>query len=187
MAQQSIHKNNPKFAQLLMAIVQSYKNTEAEKIWELLEAVADPEVPVLSVLDLGIVRDVRLQDDQVEVVITPTYTGCPAMDAISMDIKFMLIGHGYKNVKVTSVLSPAWTTDWMTEAGKQKLKAYGIAPPNAQQQVYSDRLFGHDEAIQCPQCNSDHTHLVSQFGSTACKSLYQCDECKEPFDYFKCH
>lgn len=189
MAQRSIHKNNPKFAQLLMAVAQSYKNIEAEKqkLWELLASVADPEVPVLSILDLGIVREVRFDGEMVEIIITPTYTGCPAMDAISMDIKFMLIGNGYKNVKVTSILSPAWTTDWMTEEGRQKLKAYGIAPPNVQQQVCNTELFGRDEAVQCPQCNSYHTHLVSQFGSTACKSLYQCDDCKEPFDYFKCH
>lgn len=172
-----------------MAVTHSYKNisAEAEKIWKLLESVEDPEVPVLSVLDLGIVRDVQVEDDKVEITITPTYTGCPAMDAISMDIKFMLIGNGYKNVKVTSVLSPAWTTDWMTEAGKQKLKAYGIAPPNVQQQVCNSESFGADEAIQCPQCNSYHTHMISRFGSTACKALYQCDDCKEPFDYFKCH
>ena len=172
-----------------MAAIQSYKNIaeQKEKIWKLLESVEDPEVPVLSVLDLGIVRDVRIEAEQVEVIITPTYTGCPAMDAIAMDIKFMLIGHGYRNVKVTSVLSPAWTTDWMTESGKQKLKAYGIAPPNVQQQVCHSGSFGADEAVQCPQCNSFHTHLVSRFGSTACKALYQCDECREPFDYFKCH
>jgi ring-1,2-phenylacetyl-CoA epoxidase subunit PaaD len=172
-----------------MAITHSYKNISAEtdKVWKLLESVEDPEVPVLSILDLGIVRDVQIKDEQVEITITPTYTGCPAMDAISMDIKFMLISHGYKNVKVISVLSPAWTTDWMTESGRQKLKAYGIAPPNVQQQVCSSGSFGADEAIQCPQCNSYHTHLISRFGSTACKALYQCDDCKEPFDYFKCH
>ncbi|MCP9752077.1 1,2-phenylacetyl-CoA epoxidase subunit PaaD [Ferruginibacter sp. HRS2-29] len=172
-----------------MAIAQSYKNisAEAEKVWKLLETVADPEVPVLSILDLGIVREVSVDRELVEVTITPTYTGCPAMDAISMDIKFLLFANGYKNVKVISVLSPAWTTDWMTESGRQKLKAYGIAPPNVQQQVCSSESFGADETIQCPQCNSYHTHLVSRFGSTACKALYQCDDCKEPFDYFKCH
>ncbi len=172
-----------------MDVTQSYKNIAAETaaIWHLLEGVADPEVPVLSILDLGIVRDVKLSEDFVEIVITPTYTGCPAMDAISLDIRLMLISHGYKNVKVSSVLSPAWTTDWMSEAGKEKLKAYGIAPPNPYQQVCSNDLFTHNEAIQCPQCNSYNTHLLSQFGSTACKSLYRCDDCKEPFDYFKCH
>ena len=172
-----------------MSILQPYKNIEAEKekLWKLLETVADPEVPVLSILDLGIVRDVQISDNEIEVIITPTYTGCPAMDAISMDINFMLISHGYLKVKVTSVLSPAWTTDWMTEAGKEKLKAYGIAPPNSRQQRLTDNLFSDEVEVACPQCHSTHTHLVSQFGSTACKSLYQCDDCKEPFDYFKCH
>ena len=160
---------------------------EVKKIWELLATVNDPEVPVLTVLDLGIVRDVQLKNDQVEIIITPTYSGCPAMDAITIDIKFKLIEAGYKNVKVISVLSPAWTTDWMSEAGKEKLKAYGIAPPNAKQQVCRNDLFAPNEAVQCPHCNSYHTSRISEFGSTACKALYQCDDCKEPFDYFKCH
>ena len=157
------------------------------KIWKLLEEVCDPEVPVLSILDLGIVRDIKIRGDEVEVVITPTYSGCPAMDAISFDIRLKLIEHGYKNVKITSVLSPAWTTDWMSEAGKAKLKAYGIAPPHPTQIVCDTKLFAESEAIQCPLCNSYHTKLISRFGSTACKALYQCQDCKEPFDYFKCH
>ncbi len=157
------------------------------KIWKLLQEVCDPEVPVLSILDLGIVRDIKIRGDEVEVVITPTYSGCPAMDAISFDIRLKLIEHGYKNVKITSVLSPAWTTDWMSEAGKAKLKAYGIAPPHSTQIVCDTKLFAEPEAIQCPLCNSYHTKLISRFGSTACKALYQCQACKEPFDYFKCH
>ncbi len=156
-------------------------------LWNLLQDVCDPEVPVLSILDLGIVRDVKLTGDEVEITITPTYSGCPAMDAIKMDIRLKLIEHGYKNIQITSVLSPAWTTDWMTEAGKQKLKAYGIAPPNPTQIVCDTKLFAESEAIQCPRCNSYHTQLISRFGSTACKALYQCKDCKEPFDYFKCH
>ena len=155
-------------------------------IWQILETVPDPEVPVLSVLDLGIVRDVKISDNGIEVIITPTYTGCPAMDMITVNIKLALAEHGYKNVKVTSVLSPAWTTEWMSEEGKRKLKQYGIAPPNPKQHVCNSNLFA-EEIIQCPQCNSYHTHRISEFGSTACKSLYQCDDCKEPFDYFKCH
>src|SRR5262245_52338454 len=107
----------------------------AKEIWTILESVVDPEVPVLSVIDIGIVRDVRLNDDEVEVTITPTYSGCPAMDAISMSIRLALIGHGFKNIKIKQVLVPAWTTDWMSEEGKQKLKEYGIAPPNPKQQV----------------------------------------------------
>lgn len=159
-----------------------------EAILSLIEEVCDPEIPVLSILDLGIVRDVVFNDDgQLEIVITPTYSGCPAMDAISMDIRLKLIEHGFKNIKITYALSPAWTTDWMSEHGREKLKTYGIAPPNPKQIVCDTELFGRDEAIQCPQCNSYHTRLVSQFGSTACKALYQCLDCQEPFDYFKCH
>ena len=158
-----------------------------QKIWSILESVVDPEVPVLTVTDLGIIRDVKVNEDEVEVIITPTYTGCPAMDMIAMNIRLALIEHGYKNIKITSVLSPAWTTDWMSESGKEKLKAYGIAPPNPKQVVCDTKLFAEEEAIQCPLCNSYHTKLISQFGSTACKALYQCLDCKEPFDYFKCH
>ena len=158
-----------------------------QPIWLLLETVTDPEVPVLSVIDLGIIRDIKLNNEEVEVIITPTYSGCPAMDVISMSIKMTLLSHGYKNIKIKQVLTPAWTTDWMSEEGKQKLKEYGIAPPNPKQQVCDDKLFAQDEAVQCPHCHSYHTHRISEFGSTACKSLYQCDDCKEPFDYFKCH
>lgn len=160
---------------------------ELKKIKSILETVTDPEIPVLTISDLGILRDVSLHDDEIEVVITPTYSGCPAMDMISMNIKMALLEHGYKKIKITSVLYPAWTTDWMTETGKEKLKTFGIAPPNPTQQVCEPKLFAAAEAVQCPRCNSWHTHRVSEFGSTACKSLYQCDDCKEPFDYFKCH
>ncbi len=151
-----------------------------EKIWEILGTVTDPEVPVLTILDLGIVRDVVVTNETVEVVITPTYTGCPAMDMISMNIRIALAEHKINNVKITSVLSPAWTTDWMSEAGKQKLKTYGIAAPNKNFEIPED-------GVECPLCNSINTRLISQFGSTACKALYQCNDCKEPFDYFKCH
>lgn len=155
-------------------------------IHEILDTVQDPEVPVLSIIDLGVLRDVTINGNQVEVVITPTYSGCPAMDMIRAHIRMVLAEHGYKDVKVTTVLSPAWTTDWMSERGKEKLKAYGIAPPNPKQQVCHTSLFA-EEAIQCPHCNSYNTRRVSEFGSTACKSLYQCNACHEPFDYFKCH
>ena len=158
-----------------------------ENIWSILETVTDPEVPVLSVTDLGIIRDVKTSGDEVEVTITPTYSGCPAMDVISMNIRLALLSHGYKNVRIKQVLSPAWTTDWMSEEGKRKLKEYGIAPPNPRQQVCNEQLFAPNEAVQCPHCNSYHTHRISEFGSTACKALYRCDDCKEPFDYFKCH
>lgn len=156
-------------------------------VWDLLEAVTDPEVPVLSILDLGIVRDVKVNNSTVDIVITPTYSGCPAMDVISMSIRMQLLSNGYKQVNISQVLSPAWTTDWMTEAGKSKLKAYGIAPPNPTQSVCNMELFAEDEAVQCPHCNSWNTRRLSEFGSTACKSLFQCNDCHEPFDYFKCH
>jgi ring-1,2-phenylacetyl-CoA epoxidase subunit PaaD len=158
-----------------------------EAIFSYLEEINDPEVPVLSIIDLGIVRDVKMNDDEVEVIITPTYTGCPAMDMIAATIKIQLATLGFKKIKVTQVLSPAWTTEWMSEEGKRKLKEYGIAPPNPKQQVCDQKLFAEAEAVQCPHCNSYHTHRISEFGSTACKALYQCIDCKEPFDYFKCH
>lgn len=144
-------------------------------IWQILETVYDPEVPVLTIMDLGIVRDVKMNGEEIEVIITPTYTGCPAMDMIAMNIRLALIENGFTKIKITSVLSPAWTTDWMSEIGKQKLKEYGIAPPNK------------SASINCPQCHSSNIKIISEFGSTACKALYQCQDCKEPFDYFKCH
>ena len=158
--------------------------TEEQKIWDILQTVPDPEIPVLSVIDLGIIRKIEIYNTAenstgVRVLITPTYSGCPAMDAINMDIRLKLLENGYKNIQVTSILSPAWTTDWMSEAGKQKLKDYGIAPPK----LSTEKNY----IVECPQCHSLHTKLLSQFGSTACKALYQCQDCKEPFDYFKCH
>jgi ring-1,2-phenylacetyl-CoA epoxidase subunit PaaD len=155
-------------------------------IWSLLKEVKDPEVPVLSVTDLGIIRSVNTVDDRIDIVITPTYSGCPAMDVISMDIRLKLIEKGYRNVTIRQQLSPAWTTDWMSKEGKEKLKAFGIAPPNPKQQFCSSEMF-QQETVQCPRCNSYHTELISQFGSTACKALYRCLDCKEAFDYFKCH
>jgi ring-1,2-phenylacetyl-CoA epoxidase subunit PaaD len=157
-----------------------------KEIWTILEEVKDPEVPVLSVIDLGVVRSVKTSDDKIEITITPTYSGCPAMDVIKMDIRLKLIEKGYRKISVQQQLSPAWTTDWMSEEGKQKLKAFGIAPPNPKQQFCSPEMF-RQEAVQCPRCNSYHTQLISQFGSTACKAMYRCLDCKEAFDYFKCH
>lgn len=151
---------------------------------EILSNVCDPEIPVLTIDDLGIIRDIIEEDDQVEVIITPTYSGCPAMNMIEVNIKAALQEHGYQKIKVTTILSPAWTTDWLTESGKQKLKAYGIAPPIGS--VEKADLLG-ERNIECPQCNSTNTEMLSQFGSTACKSLFRCKDCLEPFDYFKCH
>ncbi len=160
---------------------------DIQKTWSYLEEIKDPEIPVLSIVDLGIVREVAIDDKTVTVTITPTYTGCPAMDMIAASIKMELMARGFADVLVKFVISPAWTTDWMTEKGKQQLKEYGIAPPNPRQQVCNDKLFAPDEAVQCPHCESWHTRRISEFGSTACKALYQCEDCKEPFDYFKCH
>jgi ring-1,2-phenylacetyl-CoA epoxidase subunit PaaD len=162
-------------------------NISTSAVWKILEQVNDPEVPVLSVIDLGIVRNVEVLNDEVIITVTPTYSGCPATDVINMSIKLALIENGFKKVQLKTVLSPAWTTEWMTEAGKEKLKAYGIAPPQPMQTVCTIESFQEEEAIQCPHCNSYHTKLISRFGSTACKALYQCEDCKEPFDYFKCH
>jgi ring-1,2-phenylacetyl-CoA epoxidase subunit PaaD len=172
------------------------ENITEGKVLSVLETVMDPEVPVLSIIDLGIVRKIEVYDTAskpvaackgVRVFITPTYTGCPAMDVINMNIRIALLEHGINNFEITTVLSPAWTTDWMSETGKQKLKAYGIAPPNIKQQVCTPGAFHEEEAVQCPHCNSYNTKLISRFGSTACKALYKCNDCYEPFDYFKCH
>ena len=159
-----------------------------DNIYRILEQVSDPEVPVLSIIDLGVVRDVILDKEIVTIVITPTYSGCPAMDAIAFDIRMKLLEAGYPHCQISYKLDPAWTTDWMSEEGKKKLRAYGIAPPN---KITSNRisklLFEEETDISCPKCNSVNTKMLSQFGSTACKALYQCNDCKEPFDYFKCH
>lgn len=160
--------------------------TDEKQIWNILEEVKDPEIPVLSVIDLGVVRSVKNLDGKIEIAITPTYSGCPAMDVIAMDIRLKLIEKGYRNVAVQQQLAPAWTTDWMSEEGKRKLKAFGIAPPNPKQQFCTSEMF-QQEAVQCPRCSSYHTELISQFGSTACKSMYRCLDCKEAFDHFKCH
>jgi ring-1,2-phenylacetyl-CoA epoxidase subunit PaaD len=162
-------------------------NISMHDIQAILEEVTDPEIPVLSIMDLGIVRDVKINGDEINVMITPTYSGCPAMDMITVNIRMALLEHGYQNIKIHSVLSPAWTTDWMTEKGKTAIKSIWIAPPNPKQVVCNHNLFQSEEAIQCPHCNSFHTNRISEFGSTACKALYRCDDCKEPFDYFKCH
>jgi ring-1,2-phenylacetyl-CoA epoxidase subunit PaaD len=160
------------------------KNITAEDIWKIMEEVYDPEIPVLSVSDLGIIRDIKIINKQVEIIITPTYSGCPAMDFIATNIRLALLQNSFENIKITQQLSPAWTTDWMTEKGKEKLQAYGIAPPVGRS---FDKTYLDDLKVECPLCYSLNTKLISQFGSTACKALYQCNDCKEPFDYFKCH
>ena len=156
-----------------------------ERAWEVAAAVPDPEVPVLTIEDLGVLRDVAVDGDRATVTITPTYSGCPAMDAIRNDIVLALTREGWRQVDVRLVLSPAWTTDWMTDAGRRKLSAYGIAPPTGRAAARGPipvRL-----AVKCPQCGSLDTREVARFGSTSCKALYECRACLEPFDHFKAH
>lgn len=150
------------------------------QILALLTQVCDPEIPALSIMDLGILRDVLCHRKHLEVIITPTYCGCPAMKTIEFDVIRVLDTAGYKNVKVTTQLAPPWTTDWISEHGRTKLLEEGIAPP-------LERKDGLGRGIACPRCASHDVSLVSVFGSTSCKSLYRCDSCLEPFDYFKCH
>jgi len=155
-------------------------NEEIGRLFELLGGVSDPEIPVLSLLDLGVVRDVSVQGGKVSVTITPTYAGCPAMTAMRADIESTLAAAGYDQVVVRQKLSPAWSTDWMTQRGREKLRDYGIAPPLHN----SENEQGN--GIECPQCHGTDVEKISEFGSTACKALYRCRECLEPFDYFKC-
>lgn len=155
-----------------------------QRAWDAAASVVDPEIPVLSIADLGVLRDVFLDGDHVEVAITPTYSGCPAMNMIALEIEIALECAGFRQPKVRTVLSPAWTTEWMSEEGREKLRAYGIAPPQASSSRRA--LFG-EQAVACPQCGSDQTELLSEFGSTSCKALWRCQTCREPFDYFKCH
>ena len=153
-------------------------------IWELAATVVDPEVPVLTIEDLGVLRRVVIEGSAVLVEITPTYSGCPAVDAIRDDIVTVLHGAGYKDVIVRSVLSPAWTTDWMSDAGRSKLEEFGIAAPVHRG---AGGAISLGLGIRCPHCGSLHTREVSHFGSTSCKALYVCQRCQEPFDYFKAH
>ena len=154
------------------------------QLYELLSSVVDPEIPVLTLQDLGVLRDITVDDGEITVTITPTYAGCPAMDAMRADIESTLADAGYLKVTVRQSLSPAWTTDWMSENGRNKLRAYGIAPPLST--TCSTTCGQPTDGIECPQCGSDAVKRISEFGSTACKALYQCQDCREPFDYFKC-
>lgn len=150
----------------------------------ILEEVSDPEIPVLTVLDLGVIRKAELKDDTVFIDLTPTYSGCPAMDVISEDLTIAFAEQNLKT-KVTLVLSPAWSTDWISEAGREKMQAYGIAPPLSET-ADKQALLGDAKVVPCTNCGSTQTKMVSQFGSTACKALFKCENCLEPFDYFKC-
>lgn len=173
-------------AAMYISDFESRTQTPRQKAWDIAATVVDPEIPVLSIADLGILRDVEVRDGKVKVTITPTYSGCPAMDAIRDDVKTAFAKEGYQDVEVDLVLSPAWTTDWMTDAGKQKLQEYGIAPPTGKS--HAARHAGPIRltmAVKCPQCASLNTKELTRFGSTSCKALYVCQDCKEPFDYFK--
>lgn len=154
------------------------------RAWEAAASVVDPEIPVLTIADLGVLREVTVGDDGVEVAITPTYSGCPAMNMIALEVELALARAGFPDARVRTVLAPAWTTDWMSEEGRRKLKAYGIAPPK--KSAGRRALFGV-QSVACPQCGSTDTELLSEFGSTSCKALWRCRTCREPFDYFKCH
>ncbi len=155
-----------------------------QRAWDAAASVVDPEIPVLTIADLGVLREVTLRDGCVEVAITPTYSGCPAMSMIAFDIAVALERAGFPDAHVRTVLSPAWTTDWMSEDGRRKLRDYGIAPPLP---ASSRRALFGVQQVACPQCGSGDTELLSEFGSTSCKALWRCKSCREPFDYFKCH
>ena len=155
-----------------------------EEIIRLLAEIPDPEIPVITIQELGVLRDVVVNENTVEITITPTYSGCPAMKQIENDIVLKLNNNGIENVKIKMVYHPAWTTDWIPQEAKEKLKRYGIAPP---EKTSIDKGILSGKKKICPHCGSNNTEMVSQFGSTACKALYKCLDCKEPFDYFKCH
>jgi ring-1,2-phenylacetyl-CoA epoxidase subunit PaaD len=166
---------------------------DLETVRHWLAQVPDPEIPVISLTDLGIIRDVAWQGDTLVVTVTPTYSGCPATTVINLDIETALRGHGIGKVRLDRQLSPPWTTDWITPEGREKLRAYGIAPP-VDGTAADGRLAGRvarlagttNLVIACPRCGSTHTEKISQFGSTPCKASYRCTDCLEPFDYFKC-
>jgi ring-1,2-phenylacetyl-CoA epoxidase subunit PaaD len=154
------------------------------RAWQAASGVVDPEIPVLTIADLGVLRDVVVADGTVTVRITPTYSGCPAMSMIALEVETALAKAGIVGARVETVLAPAWTTDWLSEAGREKLRAYGIAPP--ENAAGRRALFG-ERHIACPHCGATDTREIAPFGSTSCKALWQCRACGEPFDYFKCH
>jgi ring-1,2-phenylacetyl-CoA epoxidase subunit PaaD len=173
----NLQEKKDESAAVMKADLLDGSNFEINAIWTLLEAVKDPEIPVLSLRDLGVLRDVEIVNDKVIITITPTYSGCPAMDTIRSDIKVALNNAGYANSEIVTALSPAWTTDWMSEDGKRKLEQFGIAAP-----AHTKTL---KPVISCPRCRSVDSILISEYGSTACKSMYKCNDCKEAFCYFK--
>ena len=173
--------------------MQAAAHPPVDEIWRWLAEVPDPEIPVISLTDLGIIRAVEWQEDTLVVTVTPTYSGCPATTVINLDIETALRAHGIQKLRLARRLSPPWTTDWISAEGRDKLRAYGIAPPvdgtaaDGRLVARASRLAGGANlVITCPRCGSNHTEKVSQFGSTPCKATYRCTDCLEPFDYFKC-
>ncbi len=156
-------------------------------IWNILKTIPDPEIPVINIVELGVVRDVDVSKNGVVITITPTYMGCPAMTFFENEIKTNLETLGYKNVKIKKIYTPAWTTDWISDEAKQKLKEYGIAPPVGKSGLKSELFQSNSTSVNCPYCSDSKTRLINEFGSTACKALYHCDSCNQPFEYFKCH
>jgi ring-1,2-phenylacetyl-CoA epoxidase subunit PaaD len=156
-----------------------------QKIFSLLSEIPDPEIPVISIVELGVIREVKEEGKNIQVTITPTYSGCPAMKQMEDDVRKKLQDAGFEEVDIKTIYTPAWTTDWISPEAKEKLRKYGIAPP---EESTSDKSFlsGKPKTVTCPRCGSKHTVMVSQFGSTACKALYKCKDCLEAFDYFKC-
>lgn len=168
---------------VVAAVARPPEDLRAEA-WRIAGSVVDPEIPALSIADLGVLRDIRVEDGAIEIFITPTYSGCPAMNVIAIEIALALAKSGLGPARVTTVLSPAWTTDWMSQEGRRKLKEYGVAPP--QNGGGRRALFGVEQ-VNCPRCESSDTTQIAEFGSTSCKALWRCNSCREPFDYFKCH
>jgi ring-1,2-phenylacetyl-CoA epoxidase subunit PaaD len=157
-----------------------------KQVWDWLDQIPDPEIPVISIVELGVARKVELNKNEVIVSITPTYTGCPAMNVFEQDIVSFLTEKGFKRVEIRTIWSPPWTTDWISDEALEKLKNYGIAPPVKGSADKGTLFSAGPKEVQCPKCGSGETKVISQFGSTACKALYSCNSCKEPFEYFKC-
>jgi len=166
----------------MAAIAPPYIHITRKQLASLLHEVSDPEIPGISIVDLGMVLDIRNEHDQWEIVLAPTYSGCPAIDVIPLMVQSRFLEDGIKDIKITMNISPPWSTDWISDEGKEKLLSYGIAPPNGTSSQRSDD--GKPKA--CPQCGSSHTELISRFSSTPCKAAYRCLDCLEPFEYFKC-
>jgi len=161
-------------------------NTTKDQIWELLTQIPDPEIPVISITELGVIRDIEINEREIIISITPTYSGCPAMKVFEDDIISTLTKEGFKNIKIKTIYSPAWTSDWIGDEAKKKLKKYGIAPP---EKTSKDKILLFEEntkKVPCPYCESKDTKLTSQFSSTACKALHYCNQCQQPFEHFKC-